>query len=478
MSATNPVTPSRGNMSKSAFVTFLYKGALSALTFVNSVFAARFLGKVDRVEFQNAGTIATMGQRFVGGFASYYSYSIPRDPDEAAAIANMGNLAVFTLSLIIWAGTFILTFAPIPHVHLPLAWTWALLAIPLNSIFSYGTRLLQGTNSISWLNRANTMQPIVFFIILLPLWLAGRGLPEHVRLLAIYASWLTSFIITAGATMIVAYRFVALMIDRRAAAKESTEAQGKHSHGSWWTVASWRFAREHWLGTLKYGGWFTTANMVNYVNYRIDFWLVLAFVPLRIASDYGIARTASEVLLNISSSVAQVVYTRMISSARTDAIRLTQTSTRQTFVSCGIVSIVMYAVFPWLILFAYGSTYRGAILPFCILLPGIIFRAAGNVLMEYATNTLGSPRTTVWMSLVSIAINGALCLALLPTLQMLGGAIASSAAYFLSYFVILYWFQRQAHRPAHEMWPVHKADYAPYGMLVKTIVRRALRRSA
>lgn len=469
-------------MSKSAFVTFLYKGALSALTFVNSVLAARFLGKVDRVEFQNAGTIATMGQRFVGGFSSYYSYRIPRDPDEAKEITNMGNLAIFMLSLVIWIITLILAFAHIPHVHLPLAWLWALLCIPLNFIFSYGTRLLQGTNAMSWLNRANTMQPIVFFIIFVPLWLAGRGLPESLRLLFTYASWLMSFIVTAAATMVVAYLFVSRLMAQRAAGAATDEVLhgggGKAVKASWRQAMGWRFSPKHWFGTLSYGGWFTVSNMADYINYRIDFWLVLAFVPLKVASDYGIAVTASEVLLNISSSVAQVVYTRMISSERKDAIQLTQTSTRQTLVSCGMVAVVMYIVFPWLIIFAYGAKYGGAVWPFCILLPGVIFRASGNVLMQYAQNTLGSPRTTVWMNLVSAGINGILCLALLPTLGLLGGAIASSGSYVLSYLVILYWFQRQAHRPAHEMWPVHKADYAPYGTLVRSVVQRALRRSA
>lgn len=470
MSATDPTAPAQGSMPKSAFFTFLYKGALSVLTFLNSVMAARFLGKVDRVEFQNAGTIATMGMRFIGGFSSYYSYRLPLDPEEAQAITNMGNLAVFSFSLLVWCAALVLTFLPIPHVHLSLAWTWALLCMPLNFIFGYGTRLLQGTNANDWLNRSNTLQPIVFFVILLPLWLGGRSLPEPVRLTATYASWVFSFAVTVAATMILAYRFVGRLQARHSAEGGRTDS-GRAASGRA-AAARWRFNRKHWIGTLTYGGWFTVANMSNYINYRIDFWLVLSFVPLQVASDYGIAVTASEVLLNISSSVAQVVFTRMVSSTRKDAITLAQTSTRQTLVSCGIVAVGMYAVFPWLIVLAYGSKYSGAIVPFCILLPGVIFRASSNVVMQYATNTLGRPRTTVWMNLVSAAINGALCLLLLRHLQLTGGALASSGSYVLSYIVILIWFQRQTGRPAHEMWPLHKSDYTPYLRLVRQLLHR------
>lgn len=449
MSVSNPAAKSSGSLSKSAFFTFIYKVALSVITFGNSVLAARYLGKADRVEFQNAGTIATTGQTFVGGFTNYYAYKLPRDPEDAEAIANMGNLAVFSLSLLFWAVVLLTLLLPIPGLHIPRMWKYALLCMPFNFLFGYGTRLLQGRNAISWLNRANVMQPVVLFIILLPLFLTSRSWAEPMRVTATYASWLVSFAITVAATLLLAYHF----LGGRGALK-------------------WKFVRRHWRGTIGYGGWFSLSNLVNYVNYRIDLWLVLAFIPPGVASDYGIAVTASEVLLNISGSVASVVFTRVTGGERSDAIRLTETSARQTLVSCGIITVLMYAVFPWLIVLAYGQKYHGSVLPFCILLPGVIFKATSNILIQYATNTLGSPRTAIWMNGLSAVVNGLLCILLLPTLHLLGGALASSGSYVISYMVYVYWFGRQTGRPTRELWPLRASDYTPYLRLVGQILRR------
>lgn len=449
MSTVSPAASSSGSLSKSAFFTFVYKAALSVMTFGNSVIAARYLGKVDRVEFQFSTTIAGVGQTFVGGFTGYYAYQLPRDPADAEAIANMGNLAMFALSLVVWALTLLAIFLPIPWLHIPRSWKWAMLCMPFMFLFNYGTKILQGQNAIKWLNRANIMQPVFLFVILLPLLFAGRGLPESLRVTAIYTSWVVSFGITVIATLLIAYHFI-------------------HTRGAW----KWKFVKRHWRGTIGYGGWFALSNLVNIVNYRIDSWLVFIFILKSVASDYWIAVTASEVLLNISGSVASVVFTRVTGGERSDAVRLTELSARQTLVSCGIITVAMYAVFPWLISFAYGARYNGAILPFCILLPGVIFRASGNILIQYATNTLGSPKTSIWMNGISAFINGVLCLILLPFLHMLGAAVASSGSYLLSYLVYIAWFRRQSGRPIRELWPLRKSDYTPYVRLVRQLVGR------
>lgn len=430
------------SVSGKAIASFIYKLLLSFISFLNGALTARYLSqKADRLDFQFAGTISNAGMTYVGGYSGYYAWALSKKPEEAEEIVQMGNLFMFVLSLFIWVVTVILLLIMGPNFHQ--AWLWAFLCMPFSFLFGFGSRLLQGTNEISWLNRVNMAQPTLFLIIYLPLYF-DKHLPESLRLSITYISWTATFAVAAAASMLVAYHVMPQKKVRR-----------------------WKYWTTHWKEMWRYGNWLSLSNLVNIVNYRIDFWLVAAFIPANIAADYAIAVTASEVLLNISTSVQQVVFTRMSSASRSDAIALTELSTRQTFLSSVIVAVGMYIVFPWLIVFAFGTRYQGAITPFYILLPGLIIKSTSNVVLQYFQNQLGKPETTIWMNGLSAVINGILCVIFLPSLGLVGGAIASTGSYVLSYIVYVAWFARVNHVPSSGLWRIRRSDLAPYITLVR-----------
>ncbi|QSO48579.1 oligosaccharide flippase family protein [Alicyclobacillus mengziensis] len=434
------------SMSGKTFITFIYKIILSFLGFVNGALTARYLNKVDRLDFQFAGTISNTGMTYIGGYSGYYAYALSKRPDDVEDITQMGNLFIFILSLIIWVAALLLRLFMGPHFTS--AWLWAFLVMPFSFMFGYGSRLLQGTNEMTWLNRVNLAQPLVFLIIYLPLFF-DRHIPEHLRLTLSYTGWTASFAVAAAWSILISYHLFA-----------------KHK------VRRWRYSKQEWTGMFKYGGWLSISNLVNIANYRMDFWLVKYYIPASIASDYGIAVVASEVLLNISQSITQVVFTRMTGGSRKDAIAITELSSRQTLVSTGIIAIGMYIFFPWLIVAAYGHRYTGALLPFFILLPGLIVKAASNVVLQYYTNQLGSPQTTIVMNGLSAAINAALCVIFLPKLGLVGGAIASTGSYVLSFIVYVYWFGKVNHISGLGLIRIRREDILAYVDFAKRILRR------
>lgn len=433
---------------RTTVLTFINKFYLSGVVFITSVIMARFLSMPDRLAFQFAGTWTGMGTTFVGGYTQYYAYALSKRPEESDDIVQMGNLFVFALSLIVLGLVFALR--NVVFVHVEDKWWWAALCLPLCFIYGYGTRLLQGSNQIKWLNRANAAQPMVLFVMALALFAAQHALSEPMRLLSSYGIWIFSFAVAGFYSLAVSYRLI-----------------GKHRN---W---KWRFNRPTWRGTLDYGGWLSVSNAVNIANYRIDFWLVTAMVPAASASAYGVAVVASEVLVNISTAVASVVFTRMTGGSRSDAIRVTELSSRHTIISSTIVAIGMYILFPWLIWFAYGHRYVGAIIPFLILLPGLIVKAASNIVIQYATNQLGSPKTSIWMNGVSALINAICCLIFLPWLHAVGGAIASTVSYVISYVIYVWWFSRVNRVSPRGLIAIQRTDFNPYLQAVKKVMRRA-----
>jgi O-antigen/teichoic acid export membrane protein len=427
-------------------ITFLYKLAASIIIFANGVLTARLLGKQERAEFQLTGTIATFGQTSINGLSAYNAYALAKYPDETLRIVQMGNLAVFTLALGVWG--LVLTAYLITDTRLPAAWWWAFACLPFNFIFGYASNMLQGIAAIRWLNRINTLQALSF-LVLYGTWSALWRVPSPWRLASTYAIWLASWGLTAIAGIVVAYRLLGLC-------------------GVW----RWRFSRRHWQGMLAFGGWQSISNLVNYANYRIDFWMVLAYLPAATAADYAIAVTAGEVLVQISGSVVQVVFRRLAGRDRVDSIRVAELSARHTILSAGLAAILMSAVYPWFIPLTFGPRYAHAVVPALILLPGLVAKASSNIVIQFATNQLGSPKTAIWMNGLCMLINAALCALWLPHWRLVGAALASSLSYVAAYVVYIYWFGRINHVHPRGLYAITTADLAPYKQLLVRLWRR------
>lgn len=426
--------------------TLVNKLLVSGLGFVNSVLLAHFNSKFDYGRFQASASCNSVATYYMDGFTSYYAYVLAKGTGNAVAVTQMGNLFAFDVSIIVTV--LLLGFTNVAFVHLPLIWWWACLCLPLSVLFNYGTKLLLGLNAITWLNRANAFQPFLLFLFAVTLFLNKNHWPPHTRLTLTYIAWLCSFMGAAIFALIVAYQ----LIQNRDGIK-------------------WRFHRDEWRGMIRYGTWLSVASAINIVNYRTDFWFVLAYWPA-LTSEYSIAVTASEVLLQISGSITTVVFTRMTGSSREDAIHITELSVRHTLIASILAAVPMYLVFPWLIVFAYGHKYVGAVIPFLILLPGLIFRSSSNVLIQYATNQMGSPKTSIWMNGVSAAINALVCLFLVPTLHTIGAAVASTLSYILSFGIYVVWFGQVNKVDASRLYLIQGADLKPYFSIAKRLFGR------
>jgi len=426
----------------------MYRGFTSALQFVNSAIVARYVGKSLRLDFQLANTYVQGGMTFVGGFTNYYSFAVPKRPNDTVRTVQMGNLLMFATSLLLWTALIVWVSIPSWHRHLSSVWLWAILCMPLTILFGFGSRLLNAIDQISWLNRVNAAQPVIFLLIYIPLTFV-RHWSLSTRLEWTYILWVTSYALTVVVTMAVTYRLL-----RRKG------------------VTRWRWSALDWRGTIAYGGWSSIAQIVNYFNYRVDFWLVSWYFTKADASVYGIAVTAAEVLNTLTTAIASVAFARMTGNSRSDAILVTEVSTRQTLISSSIAALGMCVVFPVLIVIAYGRQYEGAILPFFILLPGLVFRASGNIVIQYATNALGRPQTSIWMNGISIVINAICCLLFFETTGILGGAIASTASYVLSFIVYVWWFGRATGVSPGGLWRIRHADWKPYMDVVRAVKRR------
>jgi O-antigen/teichoic acid export membrane protein len=202
--------------------------------------------------------------------------------------------------------------------------------------------------------------------------------------------------------------------------------------------------RPHWdvlRAQIKYGAQGQMANLAQLFNYRLDQFLVAAFVSTAGVGHYAVAVGLSESVWWISSAIALVLLPRLTEMDRERANEVTPLICRNTFLVSIVASAALAAAAPIAIPIIFGSEYDSATLALVLLLPGIIAASATRVLGTYLFSQ-GRIIYNTYATFIALGLTIALDLALIPLLEINGAAIASSVAYVASMIATLYWYRR------------------------------------
>lgn len=185
-------------------------------------------------------------------------------------------------------------------------------------------------------------------------------------------------------------------------------------------------------------------NLISWLNYRIDLFIVEAFSSLSATGVYAIAVTVTELLWFVSSSMSAAAYGRIGQPDRHAAARLTVRLLHFNLAVLLLASPVLVALAAWLLPRVLGAPYAEAVPLMLWLLPGVWAYGCASTLSAYYTNFLGRPRLSAAVAGASLAINVAACLVLVPRLGATGAAMATSLSYVLAIIWGLALFRRHA----------------------------------
>ena len=90
----------------------------------------------------------------------------------------------------------------------------------------------------------------------------------------------------------------------------------------------------------------------------------------------------------------------------------------------------------------YGEAFRPSIMALVWLLPGIVIFSVANVLAAYIAG-IGKPRLNLLVSGLSLIVTIGLDIALIPRMNIVGAAIASTLSYSLSALLLIIFFIRE-----------------------------------
>jgi O-antigen/teichoic acid export membrane protein len=208
---------------------------------------------------------------------------------------------------------------------------------------------------------------------------------------------------------------------------------------------SWRLLDRDVLRTmLRYATVAFAANVAQFLNYRVDIWIVQYFEGSAPLGLYSLAANLAMMLWILPRSMATVLLPAMADGGASfeEAARMA----RMGLVATAIVGLPLALSAPTWIGLLYGGDFTGAGLPFAILLVGCIpFTLC--VVQAGALAGANRPDVNLLASGAGLAVTVALDILLIPRWGIAGAAAASAGSYFVTTAVVVFFYSRIAEIP-------------------------------
>lgn len=282
-----------------------------------------------------------------------------------------------------------------------------LLIIPPSLLIQYGTSILQGQIRIAAFNWLRIILPAGYLTGTVILMLLGR--------LALLNIIMLHLLLT------VIVLIVTLISLSRAGIRLSFGADG---------VLVKRM--------FKYGAKVQIGGLMGMANMSLDQVIMAAWLPPDRLGMYVVAVSAAS-LAQVFSQAVQMVLTPSITQKELPEERASvlQGAFRRYWLLSFLATLGIAAMLPLAIPLVFGASFKEAIWPAEVLLLGIFFLGAKDVLGGGA-QALGDPWLNTKSQLVALVVTVALLYLLLPVIGIMGAAIATAAAYWTQLAVVAY----------------------------------------
>lgn len=192
--------------------------------------------------------------------------------------------------------------------------------------------------------------------------------------------------------------------------------------------------------SFSYGSRLHLGNIAQFLNYRLDIFLVAYFLtPLQVGI-YATATSLAERLWELPAAFQLVLLHNI--SKRDDKLAASAITAKASRFISGVIGIFCIALatlaYPFISLL-YGQAYIEAAPILIILIPGIWTLSIGRLCAVHLAGS-GRPQIATYGAVISLVATIMLDLLLIPSLGITGAAIASSISYVISSVVIVRYF--------------------------------------
>jgi len=373
-------------------LTYAFDGALA---FAAGVLVARLLGPEGRGAYALFVVSATLAQMVLGvGIANAAVYFVSKG-ELAARDAIAATHAVALAAVGVTAAVAVaFALASVDGVLANHGAIWLLPAATAALIEGAALRaVLQSQRRFVASGIATVLQPAIMLAVVAALYAADAGVT------AVLAAWTCS---NAAAALL-----AGVMLAGAAA-----------------PVPRGRYLRR--LATFGVQG--EAGNVLQLLNYRLDQYLLRAFVGLSGVGIYAVSVSLTEAVWMLANAVALVLVPRLAAADDEEARRVTPLVARNTIAIGSLAALALGISAPVVVPVVFGHAYDGSVRALWWLLPGTVALTGSKVLTGYIFSR-GRPLVNTGITVASLVVTLAALLVLVPPFGVEGAAAASSVAY-------------------------------------------------
>ena len=200
-----------------------------------------------------------------------------------------------------------------------------------------------------------------------------------------------------------------------------------------------RYDKNYLKAVSSYGIQTHLGRVVVFLNYRIDQFLLNAYLNPVSVGFYAISVSIAERLWILSGSASTVLFPRIASGDKKAREEHTPLVSRNILLVTAIAAGFLFLISDWLIPFLYSSAFLPSVRSLQILLIGIVALSPSRVLAGDISGR-GHPLANSIVSIFTLIINVALNVLWIPKYGIEGAAWATTISYSLSFVgrLILY----------------------------------------
>lgn len=345
-------------------------------------------------------------------------------------VGGIWGLVLFGLS---WAARTFLAGPAVLAVG-PADLLLCLATIPFTLMAHYSSHYLLASDKVGWYNLTSGLSTLIYFVLA---WVLA--FQHRLTVGSVIIVWSIAQIIGSVPTIVF------------------TTANGR-PFGRF----SYRLAGD----LLLYGLKSHAMVVLNYLNYRIDMFLMGKWSTTVEIGYYSLAVSLAELVWFAPSSIGTILFPRVSGDSGDEAKTLTAALGRFSIWFAGACSVGLLVVGRPLLAFLYSDAFAPAYGPLAALLPGVVSLSLFKILASDIAGR-GRPLSVAAGTGVALLVNVAMNAILIPRFGAVGAGFSSSISYSVASLATLVAFCNLTGKPAREVLLLTAAD-------VKSMTRRVL----